>query len=57
MTTKPTAKVRKAFDLLRKHGDKLSIKEIAEKAGCSRSAIYRSALYQEYIDRKEKRND
>jgi len=49
MTTKPTAKVRKAFALLRKHGETMTIKEAAEKAGCSRSAIYRSALYPEYV--------
>lgn len=48
MTTKPTAKVRKAFELLRKHKDTMSIKEAAEKAGCSRSAIYRSSLFPAY---------
>ena len=48
MTTKPTAKVRKAFELLRKRKDTMSIKEAAEKAGCSRSAIYRSSLFPAY---------
>lgn len=49
MTTKPTAKVRKAFDLLKKYPETITLKEAAEKAGCSRSAIYRSALYPDYM--------
>jgi ACT domain-containing protein len=48
MTTKPTAKVREAFAILRRQPE-LSLKEAAEKAGCSRSAIYRSELYPQYI--------
>lgn len=48
MTTKPTAKVRKAFELLRKHADTMSVKEACERAGCSRSAIYRSSLFADY---------
>lgn len=53
MTTKPTAKVRKAFELLRKHSETMTIKEAAAKAGCSRSAIYRSSLYPAYVATKE----
>lgn len=56
MTTKPTTKVRKAFELLRKHSETMTIKEAAEKAGCSRSAIYRSSLYKSYAEEKDKRN-
>lgn len=52
MTTKPTPKVRKAFDLLKKHGDTITIQDAAANAGCSRSAIYRSALYPEYVQWK-----
>lgn len=56
MTTKPTAKVRKAFELLRKHSETMTIKEAAEKAGCSRSAIYRSSLYAPYMREMHKAN-
>lgn len=47
MTTKPTDKVRKAFAILRRNPH-LTIKEAAERAGCSRSAIYRSSLFPAY---------
>lgn len=50
MTTKPTAKVRKAFELLRKNQKTMSVSEAADKAGCSRSAIYRSSLYPAYFE-------
>lgn len=45
MTIKPTAKVRKAFELLRKYSDTITITDAAKKAKCCRSAIYRSKLY------------
>lgn len=52
MTTQPTNKVRKAFKLLMKLGATITIKDAAERAGCSRSAIYRSSLYKEYVMKK-----
>ena len=48
MTTKPTEKVRQAFKLLRKYPDTMTITEAANKAGCTRSAIYRSSLFHAY---------
>jgi len=48
MTTKPTEKVRQAFKLLRKYPDTMTITDAANKAGCTRSAIYRSSLFPEY---------
>lgn len=52
MTTQPTDKVRKAFKLLMKPGSTITIKDAALKAGCSRSAIYRSKLFAEYEKHK-----
>lgn len=49
MTTKPTDRVRQAFKLLMRKGSTLTIKDAALNAGCSRSAIYRSALYPDYL--------
>ena len=49
MNTKPTPRVRQAFKLLMRKGSKLTIKDAALNAGCSRSAIYRSELYPAYL--------
>lgn len=48
MTTKPTDRVRKAFKLLMKN-PALTVKDAAINAGCSRSALYRSELYPDYM--------
>ena len=56
MTTQPTAKVRNAFKLLMRSGNTLTIKDAAQKAGCSRSAIYRSELYKKYMQEKHRRS-
>lgn len=48
MTTQPTKKVRKAFALLMNKDKPITIQDAAKRAGCSRSAIYRSELYPQY---------
>lgn len=52
MTTQPTKKVRKAFALLMNPSKPITIQDAAKKAGCSRSAIYRSELYPAYVNSK-----